>query len=293
MATTLTDRTALTYTRTRARLPRVGGWFTQLLLALGAILILIPFAWALSASLTPRALIFAWPPRWFPQPLQWDNYAQALTTLPFARYAANTLVLIVFIEIGTLFSSSLVAFGFARLEWAGRNLFFFLMLGSMMIPEQVTIVPLYRIFRELGWVNTYLPLIVPSFFGVPLYIFLLRQFFRALPHELEDAARIDGANWWRVYWSIVLPLARPGLAVIAVFTFLQVWTNFFYPLIFLQSSDNATLALGLAYYASAQAQPWELVLPISVLMMAVPTLLFFFFQREFFAGLAPIRFFVN
>jgi len=271
--------------------------FVQLLLRLalvfGAIVILIPFVWAVSASLTPRELIFAFPPRWFPQPLRWDNYVQALTVLPFARYALNTFIIIFFVEIGTLLSCSLVAFGFARLEFPGRNLLFYLMLGSMMVPEQVTIVPLYQIFRLLGWINTYLPLIVPSFFGVPLYIFLLRQFFRALPRELEDAARIDGASWLRVFWTIDAPLARPALAVIAVFTFLQTWTNFFYPLIFLHSSDQATLALGLAYYATAVDQPWQLVMPITVLMMIVPIVLFFFVQRQFFSGLSPIRFFIQ
>jgi ABC-type glycerol-3-phosphate transport system permease component len=264
-----------------------------LLLGVGALVILVPFVWALSASLTPREYIFAFPPRWFPQPLQWDNYVQALTVLPFGRYALNTFLIIFFVEIGTLLSCSLVAFGFARIEFPARNFLFVLMLGSMMIPEQVTIVPLYQLFRQLGWVNTYLPLIVPSFFGVPLYIFLLRQFFRALPRELEDAARIDGASWLRVFWSIDLPLARPGLAVIGVFTFLQAWTNFFYPLIFLHSTDQSTLALGLAYYMGAPNQPWELVMPITVLMMAVPIVLFFFVQREFFSGLSPLRFFMQ
>lgn len=264
-----------------------------LVLFLGALVILLPFVWAISASLTPRELIFAFPPRWFPLPLQWDNYVQALTVLPFGRYALNTLFIIFFVEIGTLLSCSLVAFGFARIEFPARNFLFILMLGSMMIPEQVTIVPLYQLFRQLGWVNTYLPLIVPSFFGTPLYIFLLRQFFRALPRELEDAARIDGAGWLRVYWSIDLPLARPGLAVIGVFAFLQAWTNFFYPLIFLHSSDQSTLALGLAYYTTAVNQPWELIMPITVLMMLVPIILFFFVQREFFSGLSPLRFYMQ
>ncbi len=266
---------------------------TFAVLTLGALVILVPFVWAVSASLTPRELIFAFPPRWFPQPLQWDNYYKALTTLPFGRYALNTLLIIVCVEIGTLLSCSLVAFGFARIEFPARSLLFVLMLGSMMIPEQVTIVPLYQLFRQLGWVNTYLPLIVPSFFGTPLYIFLLRQFFRALPKELEDAARIDGAGWLRVFWSIDLPLARPGLAVIGVFTFLQAWTNFFYPLIFLHSTEQSTLALGLAYYTGATTQPWELIMPITVLMMVVPMILFFIVQREFFSGLSPLRFFMQ
>lgn len=271
-------------------LARLGDGALRLGLALGAGVILIPLLWALSASLTPRELIFASPPRWFPLPLQWENYTQALTQLPFGRYALNTLLLAVAVEIGTLTSCSLVAFGFARLQFPGRDFWFYLMLGSLMIPEQVTVIPLYRMFRELGWVNTYLPLIVPSFFGVPLYIFLLRQYFRALPRELEEAARLDGAGWLRLFWSIDLPLARPALAVVAVLTFLRVWTDFFYPLIFLHSSEQATLALGLSYYASAHQQPWHLVMPITVLMMAVPVVLFFFVQRHFFSGLAPIRF---
>lgn len=277
--------------------PRSGETLTRALLRLlllaGGVVILVPFVWALSASLTPRELIFAFPPHWFPQPLHWENYVEALTVLPFGRYALNTLFIILGVEIGTLLSCSLVAFGFARLDFPLRNLLFLLMLGSMMIPEQVTIVPLYQLFRQIGWVNTYLPLIVPSFFGAPLYIFLLRQFFRALPRELEDAARMDGAGWWRVFWSIDLPLARPGLAVIAVFTFLNAWTNLFYPLVFLHSTDQATLALGLAYYAGAHAQPWQYIMPVSVLMMVVPIILFFFVQREFFSGLSPLRFFMQ
>jgi len=281
-------------TRTRFLRPeKITRAFFLAILIFGALIILVPFVWAVSASLAPRELIFAFPPRWFPQPLQWDNYARALTTLPFGRYALNTLLIIFFVEIGTLLSCSLVAFGFAQMEFPARNFLFVLMLGSMMVPEQATIVPLYQLFRQVGWVNTYLPLIVPSFFGTPLYIFLLRQFFRALPRELNDAARIDGASWFRVYWSIALPLARPGLAVIGVFTFLQAWTNFFYPLIFLHSSDQATLALGLAYYTGQPNQPWELIMPITVLMMLVPIGLFFIVQREFFSGLSPLRFFMQ
>lgn len=284
----------LALARGRFFLPRtLASAVTFGVLVLGALVILVPFVWAVSASLTPRELVFAFPPRWFPQPLQWDNYVQALTILPFGRYALNTLLIIVCVEIGTLLSCSLVAFGFARIEFPARNFLFVLMLGSMMIPEQVTIVPLYQLFRHIGWVNTYLPLIVPSFFGTPLYIFLLRQFFRALPKELEDAARMDGAGWLRVFWSIDLPLARPGLAVIGVFAFLQAWTNFFYPLIFLHSTDQSTLALGLAYYTGATNQPWELIMPITVMMMVVPMLLFFFVQREFFSGLSPLRFFMQ
>jgi ABC-type glycerol-3-phosphate transport system permease component len=276
-----------------ARAPKMTRLVALALLFGGALVILVPFAWALSASLTPRELIFAFPPRWFPQPPQWDNYLRALTTLPFGRYALNTLLIIALVEIGTLLSCSLVAFGFARMEFPARNFLFLVMLGSMMIPEQVTIVPLYRLFRQIGWVNTFLPLIVPAFFGTPLYIFLLRQFFRALPRELEDAARIDGASWLRVYWSIALPLARPGLAVIGVFGFLQAWTSFFYPLIFIHSPEQATLALGLAYYMGAPNQPWELIMPVTVLMMLVPAALFFFVQREFFSGLSPLRFFIQ
>jgi ABC-type glycerol-3-phosphate transport system permease component len=173
---------------------RVGRWLTTLLLVIVAILFLIPLVWMISSSLKPEYQVFEMPPRLIPNPVRWENYVEALTYVPFGRYTLNTAVITSAVIVGHVLSCTVVAYGFARLRAPGRDLIFILVLATMMLPYPVTMVPLYVLFNRLGWVNTFLPLIVPAFFGSPFYIFLLRQFFLSVPRGLEDAARIDGAN---------------------------------------------------------------------------------------------------
>ena len=187
--------------------------------------------------------------------------------------------------IGTLLSSSLVAYAFACLKWPGRNVVFIFVLATMMLPMQVTMIPLFVLFKQLGWLNTYKPLIVPSFFGGGAFnIFLLRQFFLGIPRDLLDAARIDGSSEFRIYWSVVLPLSRPALATVAILTFMLSWNDFLGPLIYLSDKLKSTLALGLAMFVGQHQTEWGVLMAASVLMMLPMVLIFFFFQKYFIKG---------
>ena len=262
-------------------------WYA-LLCALGFVFA-IPLLWMFSVSLHDLAGVFADPFRWIPEDLHWQNYAEAVTLLPFGRYLLNTVVITVFVLIGVVLSSSLVAYGFSRLQFRGRNKLFVVCIATMMLPAQVTMIPLYIGFAEVGWVDTFLPLIVPAFFGSPFYIFLLRQFFLTIPREYDEAAVLDGAGKLRIYWSIILPLARPALATVALFAFLGTWNDFFNPLIYLNSPEMATLTLGLNMMKSqvigTGVTQWHLLMAASLLVMLPNIILFFFAQRHFMKGI--------
>jgi ABC-type glycerol-3-phosphate transport system permease component len=263
-----------------------------LYLALGglSILFLSPFAWMLSASVQDLAGIFAHPFRWLPDTYRWENYRQVTSLLPFWRYAGNTLFITVLVLTGTLISCSLVAFGFSRLRFRGRETLFALCLSTMMLPGQVTMIPLYMLFARLGWVDTYYPLILPAFFGSPFYIFLLRQFFLTIPTEYDEAALLDGASRFRIYWSIILPLAKPALITVALFTFIGTWNDFFGPLIYINSPDRATLTLGLNMLKSqvigTGSTPWHILMAGAVLIMLPNIVIFFIAQKQFVKGIA-------
>jgi len=246
---------------------------------------LFPFFWMLSTSLKPDTQLFVWPPQWIPQPLRWDNFPKALNYIPFLQQMRNTLVISGLCVIGTVASCSLIAYGFARIDWPGRNIIFLAYLSTIMLPYQVTLIPLFITFRNLHWVGTFLPLTVPSFFGNAFYVFLLRQFFLTIPHELGEAARIDGAGEWRIFQGIVLPLAKPALASVALFTFLYTYTDFLGPLIYLNDAATYTLSLGLAAFKNAFSAEWQLMMAASV-MMTLPVIgLFFLTQRTFIQGI--------
>jgi ABC-type glycerol-3-phosphate transport system permease component len=234
--------------------------------------------------------VFAQPFRWIPDRYRWENYAEATSLLPFWRYAANTVLVTGSVLVGTLLSCSLVAYGFARLRFRGRNRLFALCLATMMLPGQVTIIPLYMLFASLGWVDTYLPLIVPAFFGTPFAIFLLRQFFLTIPKEYDEAALLDGAGRFRIYWSIILPLSRPALATVALLTFVGTWNDFFGPLIYLNSPELATLTLGLNMLKSqvigTGATPWHVLMAGAVLVLLPNVVVFLLAQKQFVKGMA-------
>ena len=269
-------------------LVRIGLTYAALV-ALGA-LFSAPVVWMLSSSLQELPAVFAQPYRWLPVPLHWENYVRAVTLLPVGRFLLNTVVITAPVMLATVGSSALVAYGFARFRFPGRDALFALCLATMMLPGQVTMIPLYMVFARLGWVDTYLPLIVPSLFGSPFYIFLLRQFFLTIPPDSEEAARIDGASRLRIWWSVVLPQARPAVATVLIFTFIGTWNDFFGPLLYLNSPEKATLTLGLnlmkTQVLGSGVVEWNVLMAASLLVLAPNVILFFFVQRHFIRGIS-------
>jgi multiple sugar transport system permease protein len=254
------------------------------LIAVASVLIL-PFLWILSTSLKGDHEIFTIPPVWIPSELRSENYADVFDRMPFIVYLRNSVFVTVMTIFGVLLSSSVVAYSFACLKWPGRNGLFIFVLATMMLPLQVTMIPMFVLFKEIGWLNTYKPLIVPFFFGGGAFnIFLLRQFFLTIPKELLEAARIDGCSEIRIYWNIVLPLAKPALATVAILTFMFTWNDFLGPLIYLSDQLKGTLALGLAMFVGQHQTEWGLLMAASVLMMIPMILIFVFFQRYFIRG---------
>lgn len=256
-----------------------------LLLAGAAVLFLAPLYWMIASSLKPEYDVFARPPIWWPNPPRWQNYVEALTKLPFQRYAVNTLIIAVFSVVGYTLSCTVVAYGFARLRAPGKDTLFVLMLATLMLPYPVVMIPQYVIFSELDLVNTFWPLILPAFLGSPFYIFLLRQFFMQIPPDLEDAARIDGANLGQILWHIMLPLARPAMATVAIFSFQFAWNDFLAPLIYLQDQSKYTLMLGLSFFRSSFQVNWAYLMAASLTVALPVIILFFIAQREFIEGI--------
>jgi multiple sugar transport system permease protein len=269
--------------RRAMQLERVAVWA---LLVFGALLMILPFLWLVSTSFKEQRQIFLYPPQWIPNPFRWQNYPEALTQLPFGRYTLNTLLITALTMVGVLLTSSLAAYGFARLRFPGRDLIFMVLLSALMLPYAVIMIPQYIMFKYLGWIDTYLPLVVPHWFGGGIFnIFLLRQFFRTIPADLIEASRIDGAGELRIYAQIILPLAGPALAVVAIFTFINSWNDFLAPLIYLSSQDNYTIALGLATFKGMYATQWHYLMAASTVMVMPIILLFFLAQRYFVQGI--------
>ena len=250
-----------------------------------ALVFMLPFLWMLSTSLKPDTQFYSYPPVWIPNPFMWSNYPDAVNFISFFLYLRNTLTIAVSATIGVLISSSLVAYSLARIPWVGRNVLFILTVATLMLPFQVTMIPLFLVFKNLGWVNSFLPLIVPHWFGGALYIFLLRQFFMTIPMELSEAARIDGASELRIYWGVILPLAKPALATVAIFEFIARWRDYLGPLIYLSNQDLYVLSLGIYEYRSQYGAEWGLLMAASVLITLPIILLFFFLQKTFVQGI--------
>jgi multiple sugar transport system permease protein len=254
------------------------------LIALGATFI-APFLWLLSTSLKPDAQILKYPPVWIPHPLNWANYTEGLTAIPFMRYLWNTLIICVATVIGSVISCSLVAYGLSRIPWRGREVVFYAIIGTMLLPPQVTMVPVFIIFKNLGWLDTYLPLTVPAFLGGAFNVFLLRQFFRTIPNELTEAARMDGASEWDNYRRIVMPLAKPALWTIGLFAFIGAWNDYLGPLIYLFDDRKYTLSLGLAMFRNQYGAEWGQMMAVSTVVTVPLIVLFFFTQRTFVQGI--------
>lgn len=247
---------------------------------------LIPLYWMLSTSLKTPAQTFALPPEWIPNPVEVQNYSEVFEEVPFGRFILNSFFLVIMNVIGQLVSVTLVAYGFARLRFPGRSFFFLLMLATLMIPYHVTLVPRFIMFSKIGWVNTYLPLIVPAFTGSPFLIFLVRQYMMSIPFDLDEAAYIDGASQFDVFWRIIVPLARPALVLVIVFTFIDVWNDFLQPLIYLNDPNLFTVSLGLSFFQGQRETAWNLLMAASLMAMTPPLLLFFFAQRQLIGGIS-------
>jgi multiple sugar transport system permease protein len=265
---------------------KVGGsLLLEVLLVIVALLFVIPFAWLVSTSLKPDTQVFSTSINWIPNPVKWSNYAAAINEFPFWLYFKNTMTICVFVVIGATASSSFVAYGFSRIMWRGRETLFVVVLATLILPYQVTMVPLFLLFKDFGWLNTYLPLIVPSFFGNAFFIFLFRQFYLGLPAELSDAARIDGCGELTIFTRIILPLSKPVLATAAIFSFIGAWSDFLGPLIYLTDASKYTLSIGVQQEIG-QEPHWTQLMAIGVVMTLPILLLFFFVQRTFIQGIS-------
>ncbi|MFA5552478.1 MAG: carbohydrate ABC transporter permease [Trueperaceae bacterium] len=257
-----------------------------LVLIVGALFFLLPFAWMVSTSLKPDHQVFSIPPEWIPVPVMWSNYARLMTEIPFLRYLGNTVFVTVLSVTFYVASSAVVAYGFAKIRFPGRDLLFYCLLATMVLPPQVTLIPQFVMFQKLGWVGTFLPLIVPALTGSAFAVFLLRQFYTAIPGNISDSARIDGANEWQIFTRIVLPLSRPALATASLFIFIWTWTDFLNPLIYLTDDRLYTLAIGLQQLSSTRAAAWPLLMAGSLLMSLPIVVLFFFAQKTFIEGVS-------
>lgn len=269
-------------------------WAVHAALLVLAIPAVLPLIWMVSTSLKEETAIYAKevasapfsPMMLWPNPVRVANYGEAMTTVPFGDYLRNTLLLCLVTVIGAVGSSALVAYGFARVKFPGRDALFLVMIGTMALPGQVTMIPIFALFQKLGWYGTYLPLTVPAFFASPFFVFLLAQFFRTLPTELDEAARIDGAKDWTVFVRVVLPLAKPALATCALFQFLGAWNDFLGPLLYTNDPKQYTLAYGLQQFLSAYGGKWALLMAGATMFTLPILILFFFAQKTFIQGIS-------
>jgi multiple sugar transport system permease protein len=270
----------------RRRLDSGPHWLLYLLACLLSVTFLFPLFWMASTSLKSMEQAYAFPPVWIPHPVMWDNYVKIFTELPFFTFTLNSVLITVLNTVGVVLSSALVAFGFARLRAPGRNFLFILVISTIMLPSQVILVPTFILFKYLGWLNTILPLVVPAYFGGGAFnIFLLRQFFTTIPYEYDEAAIMDGAGWFTIFWRIILPMAKPALATVAVLNVVAVWTDFFGPLIYLNDLDKMTLAVGLAFLRGQHSAVLTLLMAGSMYSTLPMLIMFFLAQRYFVEGI--------
>jgi multiple sugar transport system permease protein len=277
-------------TTIHSRSAQIRGWLISLakhlVLVFFGLFFALPLFWMLSTAFKTDPEVLTYPPKWIPNELMWSNFPEAFVFVPFAAYLRNSAIVSTLSVFGTLLSCTLPAYAFARLQWRGRDPLFILVLSTIMLPYQVTMIPLYVIFNKIGWVNTLRPLIVPAFLGNPFFIFLLRQFFSGIPKDLSDSARIDGCTELRILGAIILPLARPALMVVALFQFLNSWNAFLGPLIYLNEERLFTVSLGLALMRSAYGlSRFSLIMAATSLFVIPVIILFFFAQRTFIQGI--------
>ncbi|MEH7107432.1 MULTISPECIES: carbohydrate ABC transporter permease [Bacillaceae] len=258
---------------------RIEKAFVYILLIFVSLLFLAPLFWMVTTSLKGPEELYQFPPKWIPAKFHFENFKEAWLSQPFTQFLTNSLTVTIMATLGQIVSSSLVAYGFARFQFKGRDFLFILLLATMMIPWEVTMIPLYMEFNWLGWLNTLKPLIVPAWFGAPFFIFLLRQFIMGIPKELDEAAKIDGANSFQIFYKIYLPLMKPALILVGVFSFLNCWNDYLGPLVFLNDQSKYTLTLGLAQFRGMFGVNMEGIMAITFLISIPPLIIFFAAQR--------------
>ncbi len=260
---------------------------TYILLLGGVCTLMVPIAWLLSTALKDNQQIFRWPPSLFPNPVRWENFINAMTYsgMPFGRFFLNTIFVTSLSAVGTLFSSFIVAYAFSRLRWKGRNTLFFIVVLTMVIPTEVIIVPRFMIYKTVHWLDTYLPLIVPSFFSSAYPVFLLRQYMLSIPREMDEAAMIDGAGRWKTLWRIIFPQSLPAAMAVLIFTVQGSWNDLLEPLIYLSSMDKFTVSLGLSFFNGQYSTQWGLLMAASIVAVSPILLLFILAQKYFIQGI--------
>src|SRR6476620_1242387 len=284
---------------TRRRRPRFGRLLTRsvlprVVLIAAAVLFIIPFYWMLVSALKSNAELTTFPPGLIPRDWVFQNFIDAVNYIPFGLYALNSFIITVGVTIGSVLSNTVVAYGFSRIQWPGRNMMFYVFIATLFLPYPVILVALFDIFSKLpsfgiqgakSWVDTFLPLIVPAFFGNPFYIFLMRQFMLGIPKELSDAARVDGASEIQTFWKVILPLTKPAIVVVAIFSAVGAWNEFLLPLLYLQDNSKYPLAVGLAFYTSEHDVAYNLLMAASCLVVLPIIIVFIFAQRFFVEGI--------
>ncbi|WP_406686101.1 carbohydrate ABC transporter permease [Rossellomorea vietnamensis] len=273
-------------TMTNQQRKRVETLFVYLFLILASIATILPLFWMISTSLKSGDIIFEIPPKWIPETFEWENYKKAVTDIPFFLYFKNTVIITGFRMFAEVFVSALVAYGFARFNFPGKNFWFVILLSTIMLPGEITMIPVFIMFSEVGWINTFKPLIVPSFFGgQAVFIFLLRQFFMSIPKELEESAVMDGANRLQIFYKIFLPLSKPALITIGLFSFQGSWNDLLGPLMYLNDSNKFTLQLGLAMFNGMTKVEWGPLMAASLLVLLPTIVIFFSMQKHFVEGI--------
>lgn len=257
-----------------------------IILLVASVLAIAPLWWMLATALMTNAQLYSRDLQFFPNPITFENFPRSMVQSNFPRYFINTVGLEAVVLVGTVLSCSIVAYSFARIPWPGRDTMFILVIATIILPPQVTIIPLFILFRNLGWINTYLPFIVPAFLASsPLSIFLIRQYMRSIPAELSDAGRIDGCSEFRLFWNIILPLCQPSLAAVAIFAFVATWNDFLHPLIYLQKGDLRTVAVGLFFFQNESGVDLTRLMAASTLTLMPILIVFALFQRYFIQGI--------
>ncbi|MGC4190522.1 MAG: carbohydrate ABC transporter permease [Thermomicrobiales bacterium] len=271
---------------------RVARFISYVLCIFLAVVFSVPTYWAVTGSFKTVAEIQQIPPIWLPETWHWENYKRVWELVPFGRFLFNTVLVTLAAGIGQVLTAAIVGYGFARFRFRGREILFMMILATIMFPPELTIIPTFIGFRKLGWIDTFWPLIVPYWFGGgAFFIFLFRQFFRTIPEDLLEAARLDGAGYWRIFWEIIVPLSKPAFASAAIISFITHWNDFFNPLIFLSSPSKFTLSLGIQAFATGGVgltpEPRDQLLMAATVMMTAPVVaVFFFAQRYFIQGIA-------
>lgn len=270
----------------RRKLPGLEAVILYAILTVLAILFILPVFYLFMGAFKAESELFRVPFKWLPDKFILDNFINMFQSIPFMRYLKNTMIIVVFNIVGSLLSCSLVAYGFSRLRWPGRDKVFILVLITMILPYQVTLVPLFLMFTKMKWIGTFLPLIVPCFFGNPFFIFLLRQFFTGIPQDISEAARIDGASEFTIFSRLVLPMAKPALTTVALFAFIRSWNDFLGPLVFLGRDELYTLSLAASMLKSNLDPNWSVLLALGTVMILPVLLIFFVMQKYFIQGIA-------